>query len=150
MYYHILSTSVLQHRVSLFIQVIKELNRLIFLYNLVFSAGNAFFFNCSRVLHRMAIDNCAPRIFKRVNRNGVPYITVIVTLCLSCLSYLKLGASSQTVLTWFINISTAAQLVTWVVMCVTFLRWRKAMIVQNLWNDFELPYKSRFLPYGAW
>lgn len=132
----------------------------------IFSAGSAFFFNSARTLHGLALKGFGPAIFTRVNRNGVPYVTVAVTMAFACLSYLQVGNGSSEVLNWFIGgcrrtrlydllrsaqgISTAAQLITWCVMCITYLRWEKAMKVQGLWYVEDLPYRSKFLPYGAW
>ncbi|TIC02713.1 hypothetical protein E3Q17_01220 [Wallemia mellicola] len=120
----------------------------------IYSAGSAFFFNSARTLHGLAMKGMGPPVFKRVNRNGVPYVTVVVTIAFACLSYLQVGNGSAKVLDWFIGrlrgISTAAQLITWCVMCVTYIRWQKAMEVQGLWYTEELPYTSKFLPWGAW
>jgi len=53
------------------------------------------------------------------------------------------------VLDWFINVATAAQLVTWIAMTITWLRWNAAMKAQGISRDI-LPYQSWILPYGAW
>jgi amino acid permease len=45
--------------------------------------------------------------------------------------------------------SLAAQLVNWVVMAVTYVRWHKAMKVQGVSRD-TLHFKSRFQPYFAY
>ncbi|TIB57674.1 hypothetical protein E3P78_04142 [Wallemia ichthyophaga] len=68
-----------------------------------FSAGSAFFFNSLRTLHGLAVQGFGPVIFKRVNRNGVPYATIFVTTAFACLSYLKIGNGSSKVLDWFID-----------------------------------------------
>lgn len=69
----------------------------------IFSAGSAFFFNAARTLHGLAVSGMGPPIFKRVNRNGVPYVTVAVTMAFACLSYLQVGNGSADVLDWFIG-----------------------------------------------
>lgn len=69
----------------------------------IFSAGSAFFFNSLRTLHGLAVQGFGPVIFKRVNRNGVPYATIFVTTAFACLSYLKIGNGSSKVLDWFIG-----------------------------------------------
>ncbi|KAK7407833.1 hypothetical protein QQX98_010004 [Neonectria punicea] len=74
----------------------------------IVSAGNAFTFNASRSLHALALEGQAPKFLRRLNKNGVPYMAVIVVMLLSCLAYLALGSGSAQVLRWILNFSTAA------------------------------------------
>ncbi|GAB1519874.1 proteinral amino acid permease agp2 [Rhizoctonia solani] len=115
----------------------------------IFSAGNAFLFNGSRTLHGIALDGFAPGFIRQTNRNGVPWVAVAITLLIGCLSFLQVNQNSSKVLDWFINVSTSAQLVTWMAMCITWIRWDAAMKAQGISRDI-LPYKSKFQPYGAW
>ncbi|KAG9077662.1 hypothetical protein FS749_010423 [Ceratobasidium sp. UAMH 11750] len=115
----------------------------------IFSAGNAFLFNGSRTLHGIALDGFAPRFLRQTNRNGVPWITVISTLFAGCLSFLQVNASTSKVLDWFINVATSAQLVTWIAMSITWIRWDAAMKAQGVSREI-LPYRSRIQPYGAY
>ncbi|CAE6442716.1 unnamed protein product [Rhizoctonia solani] len=124
----------------------------------IFSAGNAFLFNGSRnaflfngsrTLHGIALDGFAPSFIRHTNRNGVPWVAVTCTIAMGLLSFLQVNESSSKVLDWFINVSTSAQLVTWIAMSITWIRWDAAMKAQGISRDI-LPYKSRFQPYGAW
>ncbi|KAM0789292.1 hypothetical protein ACM66B_000132 [Microbotryomycetes sp. NB124-2] len=115
----------------------------------IYSAGSAFIFNASRVLHGLAIDGHAPAFIRKTNRNGVPWVAFLFSAAVGCLSFLQVSSGTNKVLDWFINCSTSAQLVTWLAMCVTYLRWRKAMAVQGFDRN-ALPYKSRWLPYGTY
>ncbi|KAG8744577.1 hypothetical protein FRC10_009913 [Ceratobasidium sp. 414] len=111
--------------------------------------GNAFLFNGSRTLHGIALDGFAPRLLRQTNRNGVPWITVLITLLAGCLSFLQVDASTSKVLDWFINVATSAQLVTWIAMSITWIRWNAAMQAQGVSREI-LPYRSRIQPYGAY
>ncbi|CDZ98336.1 general amino acid permease [Phaffia rhodozyma] len=115
----------------------------------IYSAGSAFLFNGSRTLHGLAQAGHAPAFFKRTNKNGVPVYALIATLCFACLSFLQCSDRANKVLEWFINISTATQIVTWMAMSVSHIRWFKAMAIQNI-DRSTLPYRSMFQPYGAW
>jgi amino acid transporter len=53
------------------------------------------------------------------------------------------------ILNRFINVATSAQLVTWIAMSITWLRWDAAMKAQGVSREI-LPYKSRIQPYGAY
>lgn len=116
----------------------------------VYSAGSAFAFNASRTLHGMAVDGLVPAFIKKTNRNGVPWVAFLISIAVGCLSFLQAGsAGTSKVLDWFIGISTATQLVTWIAMSITYLCWRRACRAQGVDRD-SLPYKSRWLPYGTY
>ncbi|KAG9089259.1 hypothetical protein FRC06_001646 [Ceratobasidium sp. 370] len=115
----------------------------------IFSAGNAFLFNGSRTLHGIALDGLAPRLLRRTNRNGVPWVAVLITLLAGCLSFLQVNANTSKVLDWFINVATSAQLVTWIAMSITWIRWNAAMKAQGVSREI-LPYRSKIQPYGAY
>ena len=86
-------------------------NALIFIS--VFSTGNAAVFATSRAIHALSLRGGAPGVFKRQNRNGVPYVAVIAVLLYSCISYLSVSEGSVKVLTWFTSIVVGANLVNW-------------------------------------
>lgn len=81
----------------------------------VFSAGNAFTFNASRVLEQMAMDGQAPKIFARRNRNGVPYLAVSAIIALSLLGFCQVSSSAQVVITYLTGLVGSCQLLVWVV-----------------------------------
>jgi amino acid transporter len=112
------------------------------------SAGNSFLYAASRMLYSLAINHQAPQIFRHCSKNGVPYVAVLFSALLACLVYLTVSAGSAQVFTWFLNLTTISGFVAWIVMFMTYLRWRKAMIYQGLWDS--RPYKTPFQPYTTW
>ncbi|PSN63408.1 amino-acid permease inda1 [Corynespora cassiicola Philippines] len=112
------------------------------------SAGNAFLFSGSRVLYGMALNGDAPKIFGTTNRNGVPWIAVLATWSFGLLAYLNVSNTGAQVFTWFSNISTISGFIAWIVVMITYIRFRKAMIFNNLLHT--LPYKTPFQPYFVW
>lgn len=112
------------------------------------SAGNAFLFSGSRILYGLALTGQAPRIFGRTNKRGVPYAAVLVTWLPGLLAYLTLSDSSARVFDWFVNISTISGFVAWIVVLVTYLRFRKALAHQGLLHT--LPYRTPLQPYATW
>ncbi|KAK0656948.1 amino acid permease/ SLC12A domain-containing protein [Cercophora newfieldiana] len=112
------------------------------------SAGNAFLYSGSRVLYSMAANGQAPRIFAKTSRRGVPYPAVLVTWALGCLAYLNVSTSGAQVFLWFMNISTISGYIAWIVVMVTYLRFRSALKVQGLLNT--LPFKTPAQPYATW
>ncbi|KAK5941647.1 hypothetical protein PMZ80_005596 [Knufia obscura] len=112
------------------------------------SAGNAFLFSGSRILYGLALSGQAPRLFGRTNKRGVPYAAVLLTWLPGLLAYLTVSDTSAQVFDWFVNISTISGYVAWIVVLVTYIRFRKALVYQGLLDT--LPYKTPFQPYATW
>lgn len=109
------------------------------------SAGNAFLFSGSRVLYGMALNGEAPKIFGRTSKKGVPYFAVLATWAVGLLAYLNVSSTGAQVFTWFSNISTISGFIAWIVVMITYIRFRKALVFNNMLH--ELPYRTRFQPY---
>ena len=112
------------------------------------SAGNAFLYSGSRVLYSMAVNGQAPKIFAKTSRRGVPYPAVLITWGLGCLAYLNVSTGGAQVFLWFMNISTISGYIAWIVVMITFLRFRSALKVQGLLGT--LPFKTPWQPYITW
>ncbi|KAF4338935.1 amino acid transporter [Fusarium beomiforme] len=117
----------------------------------IVSGGNAYTFNASRSLHALALEGQAPKFLQRLNKNGVPYVAVIVVMTLGCLAFLALGSTSAKVLNWILNFCTAATMLNWTVMAITWIRFNAAMKAQDIDRKIFLPVRSRYQPYaGYW
>lgn len=112
------------------------------------SAGNSFLYSGSRILYSLAVDNQAPKIFRKTNKKGVPWVAVVFTWAFGLLAFLNVSNSGATVFNWFLNISTISGYVAWIVVMITYLRFRKAMIHNGLLDS--LPYRGIFQPYGTY
>jgi len=69
---------------------------------------------------------------------------------LGCLAYLSVSAGTAKVLGWWISLVTASQLLNWMIMSFTWIRFNAAMKAQGLDRKTFLPYRSRVQPYAAW
>ncbi|KAI9241666.1 MAG: amino-acid permease inda1 [Podila humilis] len=112
------------------------------------SAGNSFLYSGSRVLYSMSLNGQAPKCFAITNRRGVPYVAVLFTWCFGMLAYLNVSNTGATVFNWFVSISTISGFVAWIVVMITYLRFRRAMEYNNLLNG--LPYKTSLQPYATY
>ncbi|EFZ04503.1 amino acid permease family protein [Metarhizium robertsii] len=112
------------------------------------SAGNSFLYSGSRILYSMALSGQAPKLFRITNRNGVPWVAVLATWSIGLLAYLNVSNSGAEVFTWFTNISTISGFVAWIIVMITYLRFRRAMIYNNLFDS--LPYKTPLQPYATY
>ncbi|RFU26414.1 hypothetical protein B7463_g9921, partial [Scytalidium lignicola] len=109
------------------------------------SAGNSFLYSGSRVLYSMSLSDQAPKFFSITNKRGVPYVAVLFTWSISLLSYLNVSNTGVTVFNWFVNISTISGFIAWIVVMITYLRFRKAFEYHGLLHT--LPYRTPFQPY---
>lgn len=114
-----------------------------------FSSGVSCIFIASRSLVGLAEDGNAPAIFSRTNRLGNPWVAVVASSSFGALGYLSVTEQSMNVLLWLINLSAVAGLVSWIILCIGYLRFYAGMKTQGYSRE-ELPYKSPFQPYTAW
>ncbi|KAK4189302.1 general amino acid permease AGP2 [Podospora australis] len=114
-----------------------------------FSAGNSYVYCASRSLYGLALEGKAPKVFTKCTKKGVPIYCVLAVLIISLLSFLQVSNAAAVVLSWFVSLVTASQLINFSVMCVTYLRFHYACKAQGLSRD-SLPYKSILQPYAAW
>ncbi|ODN72876.1 hypothetical protein, variant 1 [Cryptococcus amylolentus CBS 6039] len=115
----------------------------------LFSSGSSMAFAASRTLYGLGLQGQAPKFVTKVNKHGLPYICVLITLALSCLSYLAVSNGTNTVLTWLINLTTATQLITWMVVAASYLRFRAGLVAQGIGLDF-LPARGFIPRFSAW
>ncbi|KAI1459808.1 AAT family amino acid transporter [Annulohypoxylon moriforme] len=110
------------------------------------SAGNSYLFMSGRSLYSLAVSGHAPQIFTRCNRWGVPIYAVLTASLFVPLAYMVCNSGAGVAFNWFISITNTAGYTSWIICCVTFLRFRKACDIQG----FASPYKSRAQPFAAW
>jgi amino acid transporter len=115
----------------------------------IFSAGNAYTYCGSRSLYGLALDGQAPQFLRKCTQAGTPIYCLAFTMIFPCLAFLNLSSSTSEVLSWFINLITAAQIIDYIVICVTYIFFYKACQVQGL-DRKTLPYYGVFQPYSAW
>lgn len=115
----------------------------------IFSAGNTYTYCATRTLYGLALEGRAPKILRKCTRQGVPIFCFLVVTCFPLLSFLQLSNSSATVLTWMVNLATAAGIIDYIVMCTTYICFYRACKAQNF-DRAKLPYTGWFQPYSAY
>ncbi|OAK95496.1 hypothetical protein IQ06DRAFT_297700 [Phaeosphaeriaceae sp. SRC1lsM3a] len=113
------------------------------------SSGNAFLYTGSRYLFGIAQNGHAPKFLLKCSKAGVPYYCVGITASISLITYLSVSAGANKVFTWFQNLTTIAQLFTWSSICITYLRFRKALAAQGV-DRSTLTFAAKFQPYATW
>jgi yeast amino acid transporter len=114
-----------------------------------FSAGNSYVYCASRSLYGLALEGKAPKFFARCTKKGVPIYCVIFVLLIALLAFLQVSEGSAVVLSWFVSLMTASQLINYSAVCVTYLCFHRAMKAQGISRD-SLPYKAYLQPYAAY
>ncbi|WQF79100.1 Putative amino acid permease/ SLC12A domain-containing protein [Colletotrichum destructivum] len=136
------------------------------------SSGSACVFIASRTLYGLSCDGHAPKILQRCNRFGTPHYAVGLTCALMPLVYLNVANNTSVVFGWFVNITTVAGLIGWMVIEVTYLRFYAGLKAQGYSRKGEqschfsfldssvtmcltvafidLPYRSPGQPYVSW
>lgn len=94
------------------------------------SCGNAYVYASTRTLYALSINGKAPAIFKKCLSNGVPIYALAVVAAVSCISFLNATSSTNIVLGWFINLSTVSFLITYMIIFITYIRFRAAVTKQ--------------------
>ncbi|KAH3685073.1 hypothetical protein WICPIJ_003950 [Wickerhamomyces pijperi] len=112
------------------------------------SAGNSFFYAGSRYLYNMSLKGEVPKCFSYTWKNGVPYWCCVFSAAVGCLGFLNVSSSSADVFNWLSNMTTISGFIGWMVVGISFLRFRKAIIHNGL--EDRLPYKSVLAPYNAY
>ena len=113
------------------------------------SADNAFLFSGSRFLYGLALNHQAPKIFLRCNKGGVPWVCVLFTASISVLTYMSCSAGAGEVFSWFLNLSTIANLFTWFSILIASIKFNLALKAQGV-APSEKPFKCPGQPYVAW
>ncbi|KAK2015037.1 amino acid permease [Colletotrichum eremochloae] len=113
------------------------------------SSGSACVFIASRTLYGLSCDGHASKIFQRCNRFGTPHYAVGLTCILMPLVYLNVANNTSVVFGWFLNITTVAGLIGWIVIEATYLRFYAGLKAQG-YSRNDLPYRSPAQPYVSW
>ncbi|KAJ7905440.1 dicarbixylic amino acid permease [Mycena olivaceomarginata] len=115
----------------------------------VVAAANSDLYTASRTLFGLASERKAPRVFTRVNRNGVPYVALILCTAFCALVFLNVSSSSAKVFVWFVNLVSTFGAITWMCISYSHISFMRALKAQGKSRD-SLPYKAPFQPYGSW
>lgn len=107
------------------------------------SSSNQALLSGTRVLYGLALKHQAPRIFLHTTSWGTPYVCVLFFTAFMFLGFLSLSNDALTVFFWFVNLTSAGVLVSWISILFNHIRLRDAMRKQHI-PESRLPW------YNAW
>lgn len=115
----------------------------------VLSVGNFSFYSSSRILLCLSEIGYAPKFFQYVDRQGRPLYAMIVGALVGCICFVSASSAEESVFTWLMAVSGLSQLFTWTNICISHVRFRKAMQVQNR-SIGELGFRSQVGVWGSY
>ncbi|CAH6722129.1 dicarboxylic amino acid permease [[Candida] jaroonii] len=113
------------------------------------SAGFYSITKSSRVLFALAAKDQAPKIFLRVNRNGLPYVAVIFVCAWIPLAYMACSSGSANVFSWFQNITSSNLLLGWIIISLNHIFLNRALKAQG-YSRKDLPYTFPGTVFASW
>ncbi|OCH87654.1 amino acid permease [Obba rivulosa] len=113
------------------------------------SAANSQLYCSSRALYSLALNGNAPKIFMKVNKRGLPWVSLLLCGAFGLLSYMDLSKGSGRAFGWFANMTAISGLLSWFGIAVTYIRFHKGLKVQGI-DRKTLPFKAPLQPYAAW
>ncbi|WOO77009.1 Amino-acid permease inda1 [Vanrija pseudolonga] len=103
----------------------------------------------SRCMTALAETGYAPRSFRYVDKAGRPLVTVLICLATAPIAYINLANVGATVFNWLVQLSGLSVLFTWLAICISHIRFRKAWVLQGHSVE-ELPYRAVGGIYGSY
>ncbi|AJU73742.1 Gnp1p [Saccharomyces cerevisiae YJM689] len=114
----------------------------------VLSVANSAFYTSSRILMSLAKQGNAPKCFDYIDREGRPAAAMLVSALFGVIAFCASSKKEEDVFTWLLAISGLSQLFTWITICLSHIRFRRAMKVQGR-SLGEVGYKSQVGVWGS-
>ncbi|KAG5952915.1 hypothetical protein E4U53_007610 [Claviceps sorghi] len=115
----------------------------------VLSAASSDIYSSTRILYALSEEGLAPSIFKKTNRYGTPYWSVVFCSLLGLLAFLNLSEKGGTVFKWLLNITAVGGFIVWALINVCHLRFMKVLASRGIPRS-SLPYTAPLQPYLSW
>lgn len=114
------------------------------------SSGSSILYVCTRTLYGLSISGNAPRVFSKVNSNGLPVYCYLVGIAMGSLSLMSAAeGKAGRVFGFLVSMTSVSGLLTWASIFATYIRFHGGMAVQR-YDKSQLPYRSPLGPKAAW
>lgn len=112
----------------------------------ILSVGNTGLFACTRILYSLAETGMAPKSFAKLNKHGVPFYSLLVTLGFALISLLTSVVAEDTLFVVLLAISGIGGTLTWLAIAAAQIGFRRQYI-KNGGRVEDLKYRVRFYPF---
>lgn len=110
------------------------------------SAINSSIYIGLRTIVHLANEGSAPRILNKVNRQGVPYMAVILMNAFGLISLMNVSTGAANAYQYIVNLSGVAVFIVWGAVCVYHIQFRKAWKLQGR-SVLQIPFRGLWYPY---
>lgn len=93
----------------------------------VTSVGSSALYSASRIIQSLADQGFAPSYFNYIDKSGRPLRGLIVCSVIGLFSFIGAYKKEEEVFTWLLSISGITQLFSWDVICISHIRFRRAL-----------------------
>ncbi|CCF58062.1 hypothetical protein KAFR_0D04140 [Kazachstania africana CBS 2517] len=114
----------------------------------VLSVANSAYYSSCRILYSLAQQGYAPKWFEYIDREGRPARAMLVTTIFGVIAFCSCSDKEEDVFAWLLSIAGLSQLFTWTAICLSHIRFRRAMKVQGRSVD-EIGFKSQVGVWGS-
>ncbi|KAI2474945.1 Tryptophan permease [Pyrenophora tritici-repentis] len=114
----------------------------------VISAGNHALYAGSRLLYTLGANGHAPKVFTKLTRYQVPWVSVMTTSVVSIILFSLSFAGSGQVWTWLQNIVGVSNQLSWICIGISSLRFRAGLKAQG--KEHLLPFRNWMYPWGPY
>lgn len=114
----------------------------------VLSVANSAYYSSSRMLLSLAEQGYAPKIYSYIDREGRPLVGMATAAIFGVIAFCATSPKEDEVFVWLLAISGLSQLFTWMAICISHIRFRRAMHVQGR-SIGELGFRSQVGWYGS-
>ncbi|WP_435298939.1 amino acid permease [Timonella sp. A28] len=113
----------------------------------ILSAGNSGLYASTRMLYALAQDGKAPKVFRYVNKRGVPLAALAATASIGGFAFLTSLIGNGGAYIWLVNVSGLSGFIVWMGIAWSHYNFRKAYLAQG--KDLaDLTFKARWFPLG--
>lgn len=114
----------------------------------VLSVGNSSVYASSRTLAALAASGQAPKFLGYIDKSGRPLTAIIVQCVFGLIAFIAASNKSGDVFDWLLALSGLSSIFTWGSICLSHLRFRRALTVQGRTTD-EIAYTAQAGIYGS-
>lgn len=102
-------------------------------------------YSTSRILHNLAQNGNAPKMFASLSRRGIPMVGILVSTAISLLLVILTYILPEKVFMYLLSTVVAALVITWATIAITHMKFRMKFIQENRLD--ELHFKAFLFPY---
>ncbi|KAI8897997.1 amino acid permease/ SLC12A domain-containing protein [Globomyces pollinis-pini] len=107
----------------------------------VYSAGNSSLYASSRTMMALCKKGYGPASLSTTSSNGVPVVQLLIVSCFGLVTILTTVVGADVVFTWLMNMVGNMIGISWLLISVCHVYFRKAYVAQGLKLE-DLPYRS--------